>query len=194
GTPDETGELDALDIPPPVGPEDPAFYPAADGDAQLAAAAGALQNSDIRDEIGDVLLGLSGVHFDRRLLLIARRGRIVGWRGAGEGVAEERVRTLDLDEKLPSIFAGLRDAGSFWLGPLPPLPANRQLVEALGGPAPRDCLALPVVLRSKVVAHLYCDNLDRGVAGAPIADMKRLAAKAGLAYEVYILKNKIRML
>ncbi|MEM1180298.1 MAG: hypothetical protein AAGM22_18285 [Acidobacteriota bacterium] len=177
-----------------LGPEDPAFYVGDDGDARLATAAMALQGADIRDEIGDVLLGLGGVHFSRRLLLIARRGRIVGWRGAGEGMDEERFRALDLDEKLPSIFAGLRDADSFWLGPLPPLPANRQLIEALGGPSPKDCLALPVVLRSKVVAHLYADNLDRGVAGAPLAEMKRLAAKAGLAFEVYILKNKIRRL
>lgn len=177
-------------------PEPYAFTLSDDDDAEtrLAKAALALQQADIRDEIGDVLLTTGGAYFARRLLLIARRGRIVGWRGAGEGLDEQRIRELDLDEKAPSIFAGLRDAGSFWLGPLPPLPANRQLVEAMGGPPPKDCLALPVVLRSKVVAHLYADNLERGVGGAPLADMKRLAAKAGLAFEVYILKNKIRML
>ena len=53
---------------------------------------------------------------------------------------------------------------------------------------------LPVILRSRVVCFLYGDNLDRGVAGAPIAELRRLVAKAGLAFQIYILKNKLRML
>ena len=32
-----------------------------------------------------------------------------------------------------------------------------------------------------------------GVTGAPLAELRRLTAKAGLAFEVYILKNKIRI-
>jgi hypothetical protein len=76
---------------------------------------------------------------------------------------------------------------------LPPLPSNQQVSGALGSP-PKDCLVLPVTLRGKVVCYLYVDNRDRGVSGSPIAELKRLVAKAGLAFEVYILKHKIRVL
>lgn len=163
---------------------------------RLMRASMALQDAEIRDEIGDALLHFAGAYFERRVLLISRRDRIFGWMGDGEGVELEAVRGVDLEAQKPSVFAGLKDPSSFWLGPLPPLPSNQQLSQALGG-APRDCLVLPVTLRGKVICYLYVDNgpseAGRGVSGSPVAEMKRLVAKAGLAFEVYILKHKIRV-
>jgi len=161
---------------------------------RLHAAAVALQHSDIRDEIGDVLLTYCAPYFKRRALFIRRKDEIVGWRGEGEGVATQGVRAIvtALDE--PSVFMGLKDTDSFWLAPLPSLPANRRLLRGLGEKTPKDCLVLPVVLRSRVVCYLYGDNGEDGVAGAPMSALRHLTAKAGLAFEVYILKNKIRIL
>ncbi|MEM8932799.1 MAG: hypothetical protein AAGE94_16565 [Acidobacteriota bacterium] len=170
-----------------------------DLEQRLDRAARALMAAEIRDEIGDVLLDVAGRWFRRRVLLVGRKdpergALVVGWRGAGDGVDEATVRDLVLDATAPSVVSGLRESGSFWLGPLPPLPGNRRLVAALGGDSPRDCLVLSVALRGRVVCHLYVDDLDASVAGKPVAAMKRLAAKAGLAFEVYILKNKLRVL
>lgn len=161
-------------------------------EARLARAARELQEAEIRDDIGDALLSFASHYLSRRALLVLRKERIVGWRAEGPGVDESRVTTLDFDARMPSVFLGLREADNFWLGPLPPLPSNLQLVAALGGAA-KDCLALPIVLRGKVVAYLYGDNGNAGVAGVPIAAFRRLAGKAGLAFEVYILKSKIRL-
>lgn len=160
-----------------------------DPETLLSWAARRLQAADIRDEIGDVLLDFAGAFFMRRALVIRRKDHLVGWM-AGSG----RIRELDMETSVPSIFFGLQEPDSFWLGPLPMLPANGDLLKALGGPPPKDCLVLPVSLRAKIVCYLYVDNLEAGVAGSPVADMKRLVAKAGLAFEVYILKNKIRMM
>jgi hypothetical protein len=77
---------------------------------------------------------------------------------------------------------------------LAPLAAHRSLVEALGGWAPKDCLTLPVTLRSRLVCYLYGDNRDASVSGVPLVELKKLARKAGVAFEVSILKNKIRTL
>lgn len=161
-------------------------------EARLANAARDLQEAEIRDDIGDALLDFAGYFLTRRALLVLRKGRIVGWRAEGPGVDEATVAALDLDSQSPSVFNSLREAESFWLGPLPGLPANRQLATAMGGPS-KDCLALPILLRGKVVAYIYGDNLQEGVAGAPLAAFRRLAGKAGLAFEVYILKSKIRL-
>lgn len=181
-----------------LGPPDPvAALAKLEGESpeeRLHAAAVALQHSDIRDEIGDVLLTYCAPYFKRRALFIRRKDEIVGWRGEGDGVATETVRTLVTAVDEPSVFTGLNDAGSFWLAPLPPLPANRRLVRGLGEKAPKGSLVLPVILRSRVVCYLYGDNGEDGVAGAPMSALRRLAAKAGLAFEVYILKNKIRTL
>jgi hypothetical protein len=69
-----------------------------------------------------------------------------------------------------------------------------ELAKALGGDAPKDCLILPIMVRDKTVCFLYCDNLEEGIGGPPMADLRRLAAKAGLAFQVYLMKSKIRTL
>lgn len=163
-------------------------------EARLAVAAERLQRIEIRDDIADVVLDFCAPYFRRRLLLILRKERIVGWRGDGDGVVEEAVRAIEIPAQQPSVFLGLVQGGSFWLGALPELAANRGLVLGLGGSFPKECVALPIPVRSRVVALLYADNLQDGVAGAPISELKRLVSKAAVAFEVYILRNKIRML
>lgn len=153
-----------------------------------------LQKSSIRDEIGDALLEYSKPYLKRRILLIQRREAIVGWRGEGGGVDREKVRAIEIPAGEPSVFLTLQQGTDFWLGPLAPLPAHRSLVDALETRPPKDCLVLPVRLRSRVVCFLYGDNRDEGSGAVPVAELKRLAIKAGVAFEVCILKNKIRTL
>lgn len=161
---------------------------------RLHAAADQLQKTDIRDEIGDVLLAFCAPYFRRRLLLVRRKDQIVGWRGEGEGIDRESVRGIEIPISEPSVFLGLTESTSFWLGPLPTLPANQALVRGLGRPSPKECVVLPILLRSRVVCFLYGDNGEGGTTGVPMAELRRLVSKAGVAYEVYILKNKIRTL
>ncbi len=161
---------------------------------RLQAAADELKHAEIRDDIADVLLAFSEPYFKRRLLLVARGDSIVGWRGEGPEIERDAVRSINIELNKPSVFLGLRSADSFWLGALPALPANQQLAEGLGGTFPKDCLVLPVTLRSRVVCYFYGDNLDAGVGGSPLAEFRRLTAMAALAFEVYILKHKMRLI
>jgi hypothetical protein len=180
--------------PPPAGP--PAAEPAGDRlstasiEERLADAARELEHAEIRDEIADVLLDFCSPFFERRMLLIRRSDRILGWRG-GEETSPERVRAVEIGVGEPSVFLS---ASNYWLGPLPPLAANENLVLAFGGGHPKECVVLPITMRTKIVCYLYGDNGERGVSGAPIAELKRLAAKAAIAFEVLIYKNKIRMI
>ena len=149
---------------------------------------------EIRDEIADVLLDFAAPLFERRLLLFRRKERILGWRGGGAGVVDGAVRAVEIGLGEPSVFLSLTEASSFWMASLPPLEPNQRLVAGLGGASPKDCLVLPVVVRSKIVCYFYGDNRQAGVSGVPLAEMRRLMAKAGMAFEVYILKNKMRLL
>ena len=47
---------------------------------------------------------------------------------------------------------------------------------------------------NKPLGFLYGDNRDRGVADIPIDHLRRLVAKTDLAFQVYLLKGKIRTL
>lgn len=174
--------------PPPVEPS-PAGT-AATLEERLDDAARDLQHAEIRDEIADVLLDFCAPFFERRMLLIRRSDRILGWRG-GDDTSPEMVRAVEIGTGEASVFLS---ASNFWLGPLPPLPANENLILGFGGGRPKDCVVVPITLKSKIVCYLYGDNGDRGVGGAPIAELKRLASKAAIAFEVLIYKNKIRMI
>jgi len=170
--------------------------PAADlePEERLAATAEALQNAEMRDDIADAVLGFCAPLFRRRLMLVVRKGTVMGWRGEGDGVDQEKVRKISIPLADPSVFVGLTQGTELWLGPIPEMPRNMDLVAGLGGAAPKDCFILPVMVREKTVCFLYCDNVEDGVGGLLMADLRRLAAKAGLAFQVYIMKSKIRTL
>ena len=170
--------------------------PAADlgPEERLAATAEALQHAEMRDDIADAVLGFCAPLFLRRMMLVVRKGTVMGWRGEGDGVDQEKVRAISIPLSEPSVFVGLTQGTEFWLGPLPEMPRNMELAAGLGGAPPKDCFILPVTVREKTVCFLYLDNGEGGVGGLPTADLRRLAAKAGLAFQVYIMKGKIRTL
>ena len=191
---EENGEVaPEAAVPQPVGAVEP---PAADlsPEERLAATALALQNAEMREDIGDAVLGFCAPLFRRRMMAVVRGDTVMGWRGEGDGVDPEMVRAISIPLAEPSVFVGLIQGAEFWLGPLPEMPHNMDIVAGLGGLAPKECLILPVRVRSKTVCFLYCDNVDDGVAGLPMADLRRLAAKASLAFQVYLMKSKIRNL
>lgn len=163
-------------------------------DELLAAASLAMQNVEMRDDIADAMLGFCSPLFRRRMMLVRRGDTIMGWRGEGVGVNQTVVRAVSIPTDEPSVFSGLLQGVEFWLGPLPAMPHNSDIVMALGGPTPRDCFILPVRVRDKTVCFLYGDNQDAGVGGQPLAELKRLGTKAGLAFQVYLMKGKIRRL
>ena len=177
--------------PPMVAEIEP---PAADlsPEERLAATSIALQNAEMREDIADAVLGFCAPHFRRRMMLVVRGDTIMGWRGEGEGVDLARVREIAIPVTEPSVFSGLIQGTEFWLGPLPKMSNNMEVVAGLGGTPPTECFVLPVRVREKTVCLLYFDNIGDGVAGLPMPDLRRLGSKASLAFQVYLLKSKIR--
>lgn len=163
-------------------------------DQLLERATDALQDAEMREDIGDAVLSFCAPILARRLLLAVRGDRIVGWRGEGERLHEAGVRTLSVPAEEPSVFAGLGRGSEFWLGALPRNAASDALVHALGGAPPAECVILPLIVRGKTVAFLYGDNGDRALSGLPLSHLRRLVAKASLAFQIYLLRSKIRHL
>ncbi|RMH21941.1 MAG: hypothetical protein D6696_04580, partial [Acidobacteria bacterium] len=162
-------------------------------EARLAACAEALQKADIRDEIADLVLDFCAPYLSRRLLLFRRRKRILGWRGEGRDLSFVAVRGIEIAEDQPSVFQNVGRGLGVWRGPLPPFPAHQSLLLALGEP-PKECIVLPIALGERVVCYLYGDNGGEELGEVPVEVLKRLARKAAVAFELLILKNKIRML
>jgi hypothetical protein len=169
--------------PMPANPED-----------RMLVASEALQDAEMREDIADALLGYCAPILRRRLLLAVRDATVIGWRGEGEGIEPSVIRGISIPLTEPSVFVGLVQGAEFWLGPLPGLTGNERLVHAFGGEPPTECVIFPLIVRGKTVCFLYGDNVDESVAGLPISHLRRLVAKASLAFQVYLLKSKIRNL
>ncbi len=195
----DAGEEEKIPTPPPlptavesdISREDDRDL---DVEIRLARAAELLQSAEMRDDIGDALFYFSRPYFARRMLLSIRKDVIVGWRGEGEGVDETAVRAIAIPKEEPSVFVALMQGTPFWLGPLPPMSRNKELIFAMGPPEPSTCLVLPIQVRGRTVAFFYGDPGDDKLPALPMAEMKRLMAKADIAFQVYIFKGKIRML
>jgi hypothetical protein len=165
-----------------------------DPELRLAMAAVELLNAEMREDIADTLLAYCTPYLRRRALLFLRKDHVIGWRAEGEGIDQKALRKVEIPTSEPSVFGSLAQGAGFWRGPLPPLARNQDLVTGLGGATLPECVVLPVVVRSKTVCFLYGDNLDAGLTDLPLAQLRRLVTKAGVAFQVYILKSKIRTL
>ncbi len=104
------------------------------------------------------------------------------------------VRAIAIPGGESSVFLGLLQGTAFWLGPLPPMPRNGELVFGLGGREPSQCVIRPVKVKDRIVCFLYGDNVDGNVSGAPMALLRRLIAKAGVAFQIHIMKSKLRQI
>jgi hypothetical protein len=184
----------AAEPAPPAGEEPPGTEEPPTLEVLQVRAAEALQNAEMRDDIGDALLEFTRPFLSRRLLLTIRGDMIVGWRGEGPGVEPAAVRAIAIPRSEPSVFLGLLQGAAFWLGPLPPMVRNQDLRIALGEPSPQSCLVLPVKVRGKIVAFVYGDRGAEAFGALPMVDLKRLLAKTDIAFQVYLLKAKIRTL
>ena len=196
---EETGEGESIPTPPPLPTAGDAELDGKEDldlevEIRLARAAELLQSAEMRDDIGDALFYFCRPYFARRILLSVRKDLIVGWRGEGEGMDETAVRAIAVPRGEPSVFVALMEGAPFCLGPLPPMARNQELIFAMGPPEPSSCLVLPVQVRGRTVAFFYGDPGGGTLPTLPMAELKRLMAKADVAFQVYLLKGKIRTL
>ena len=143
-----------------------------------------------RDEVGDLLLRRSTVVFDRSFLLAVHSGKIVGWLVKGSGVVVDDVQSFTFQQDEPSVLSGVNGMDGFW-GRAPAGEINDAMKKILGDPEPVEIGAFPVLVKNRVVAYLVGDAPGRVV---PESDRKKLVEatqKAGLAFEMLIMRKKI---
>lgn len=112
--------------------------------------------------------------------------------GRGRSMTPGRTGHIAIPAGAGHLLDQFLDSGkSFYLGPVPPLPANRDLYSLLGGSLPPAAMILPLKVLTRVVALLYLDNDTDAIDDPDIPSMHRLAAKAGLAFELILLRRKL---
>jgi hypothetical protein len=102
--------------------------------------------------------------------------------GAGEGIDNDRVRTLMVPSEKGTCFGLVGLTGSFSIGP-----ANagnavmRRFLDALGKATPVTVGLFPIHYGGRIVFGIYMDNGDGAVAGTDISDILIVAQRASAA-------------
>lgn len=143
-----------------------------------------------RDAVGQLLVSYLRQSFERVILFGVRPRSVVGWMGEGEGLDPGAIPPFSLPFDKPSIFLNLHQGSAFHLGPLPPLPGNRPLLELLGGETPAQSLLLPVRIGERMVAVLYCDHGAEPLGGVDLEALRDLTQRAAEALERCILLKR----
>lgn len=151
-----------------------------------------LLNPRSRDDVALNLLAFLAQQFSRALLFMVRGNKIVGWAGQGPGVEASQVAEFKTDFSQPSVFLNLRQGGNYFLGPLPPMPLHRDLARLWGGAMPKEALVLPVRIKDRLVTLVYCDRGQETLAGVDLEAMQHIAAKVAIAFELCIMRQKLR--
>ncbi len=181
-TPEERVELGAFSW------VEPATGSAGQAPITLDEATAALAKAADLDHVGDILLGFLGRIYRRAALFHVTRDRVAGWRIHGLGIDREAFSQFSVGFDQPSLFLNLRQGSSLYLGPLPPMPAHRQLARTWGGDLPRDCVMLPVHVKDRMVLVLYADGATGGTVSLPL--LQQLTAAATAAVERCIIARK----
>jgi hypothetical protein len=183
-TPEERAELGAFSWVEPASADRSLPVPASldEVEAELVKPGRSL------DDVGQILLGFLGRNHRRAALFQVTRDRVTGWKIHGMGIDREAFAAFSTGFDQPSIFLNLRQGNSLYIGPLPPMPAHRELARTWGGDLPRDCMLLPVRIKDRLVIVLYADGATKGP--VELHQIQRLASLATAAVERAILQRK----
>ncbi len=184
-TPEERADLGAVAWVEPASTDRSLPIPASLDEVETA-----LGKATDLEEVARVLLGFLGRDHRRAAIFQVTRERINGWRVHGTGIDREAFAAFSIGFDQPSLFLNLRHGSSLYLGPLPPMPAHRQLARTWGGDLPRDCVMLPVRIKDRLLMVVYADGATRGP--VELQQMQRLMNAATSAVERCILANRQR--
>ena len=184
----------AAEAPAPPPAASPALPPSLPMASSIDEVEAAFARTHDREEVARIALGFLARAYRRSALFQVAKDKVSSWMGQGElDLPIFQKFSIGLDQ--PSVFLNLRNGSNLHMGPLPPMPAHRELARAWGGELPRDCVALPVRIKDRLVAVLYADGglkeaKAAGIGGIELAHLQRLATATGAALERCILHRK----
>ncbi len=152
-----------------------------------------LANPASAEDVGHAVIALLEPEFERVILLRVRRGKIEGWMANDPSDdLSDRLQAFSLAADTPSVFVSLQQGTPFHVGPLLPLAAHRELSAATGLDLYREILVVPVRLKSKLVALMLAQTNGRSIKGDEVETAKRVAAKMAIAFEMCIMRDRLR--
>lgn len=151
-----------------------------------------LAEAQDRDHIASTLLTFSTVNVERSILFFVEEEEVYAWKTAGLWKNPENMRYVRFPRTTANVIQEVAQSNTPSKGSLERTEIHEKMIECLGPPYPKEIVAFPLAIHKKVFAVLYADN---GVSGDKFKDLTELAKaclKAALAFEILVLKAKIR--
>lgn len=145
-----------------------------------------------RDVIAHTILQFVSIAFPVAALILIRNATIVGWKALVRGEQPPDFTNLAISVNEPSMLSTVLTTKSFFLGPVPDTPANKEIIKALASRRQGATLVMPLTILDRIVVFLYLEGEPEQLA-ARLPELQRLIAKASMAFEILILRNKILM-
>jgi hypothetical protein len=143
-----------------------------------------------RDDVAHAALSFLSRRFQRNLLFMVRGNTVAAWMGGGEGVDQRAFGDVEIGFDEPSLFLNLREGSPFYRGPLPRLDTHQRLVRVWGGKYPKECLLLPVRIKKRLVAIVYCDGGHGDLSGVDVGELQQMTALMARGFESFLVKRK----
>jgi hypothetical protein len=153
-------------------------------------AAELLVEAEDRDEILAAVLGSLARDYSRCAIFLVREEFAKGWKCAFEGQTRPGFEQLQIPLNEPSVLKTVAEGKSYYLGPIPRSPFNSLMLQEMGGTVPPAALLVPLLMVGRVVGILYVDGPGVNL-GERLIGLQKLTARAAMAFEILVLKNKI---
>ncbi len=145
-----------------------------------------------RDVIAQTILQFVSIAFPVAALILIRNATIIGWKALVRGEQPPEFTNLAISVNEPSMLNTVLTTKSFFLGPVPDTPANKEIIKALSSRRQGATLVMPLTILDRIVVFLYLEGEPEQLA-ARLPELQRLITKASMAFEILILRNKILM-
>jgi CheY-like chemotaxis protein len=141
-----------------------------------------LSNPNDIGEVSATILRLSAEYLDRGALFIAGDSEFTGISGFGAADMPARVKSLCIPRKEPSILGDVAASGEAHRGKMRRTAANVQLIDSLGGLAPSEVVALPIMHAKRTIGILYGDNAAHRAPIDTMTGLEIFLSQAGYAF------------
>lgn len=146
--------------PAPAAPVGPGFD-------RLRAAIAEIERGGSLSEVLTFLVNEVSHHVDRAAMFIVKGTSAIGWYARGL-TPPDSIKQLNIPLSADTVFRQVQSRTPF-RGHISQSPGTQHVMGRLGG-QPQGVLAVPLILRDKLAAVLYCDSIQHEIPG-PEADM-----------------------
>ena len=157
--------------------QNPQAPPAGPGLSNLRASLTAVEKGSSLSEVLTYLVNEVSGYTDRAAMFIAKGANAIGWYARGFQ-SPDAVKTINLPLTADTIFRNVSSGKKAARGHVSQTPGTAQAMARLGG-SPQGVMAVPLVLKDKIAAILYCDTQAEEIPADQADSIEILVAYAG---------------